>query len=364
MEDKKEVMFYGYSDGKAIHIYNLLNLFIPTSITVIIAIILSILSLVIKEYYIMFVWIIPFILFISLIIDIIVRKYNDKTFLKDSKKKHSYRIENGNFFKNDKGININNLKIYKFKKYIFIEFWKSYCRVLNEDFVGITREEFLSLFTINKITHRAKFIKKYKCPCCGYYTLDNEGMYDICPVCFWEDNDEVENPNEYDDCNKISLAEARKNYLEFGASTKDVKKYCRKPKNSEKQELIQILTLIKFKSMFIKEYASDVPEDKLYKYVISNGNYIWHLFSWELLSSDKYLEGDKAKKAYDLCDKSNAIVFAETPKEEFFKITDIYKTSKDIEEQGEVYVFAEDMSWVYINTHEESIGLGPYFIKK
>ena len=56
--------------------------------------------------------------------------------------------------------------------------------------------------------------KKYKCPCCGYYTLDNEGMYDICPVCFWEDNDEVEDPNEYDDCNKISLAEARKNYLE------------------------------------------------------------------------------------------------------------------------------------------------------
>lgn len=141
------------------------------------------------------------------------------------------------FFKNDKGININNLKIYKFKKYIFIEFWKSYCRVLNEDFVGITREEFLSLFTINKFTHTAKFIKKYKCPCCGYYTLDNEGLYDICPVCFWEDNNEVEDPNEYDDCNKISLAEARKNYLEFGASKKDMKKYCRKPRDREKQQI-------------------------------------------------------------------------------------------------------------------------------
>ena len=102
MEEKKEVMFYGYCDGKAMHIYNLLNLFIPISITVISAIILSILSLVIKEYYIMFVWIIPFILFITLIIDIIVTKYNDKTFLKDSKKKHSYTIENGNFFKNNK----------------------------------------------------------------------------------------------------------------------------------------------------------------------------------------------------------------------------------------------------------------------
>ena len=54
MEDKKEVMFYGYSDGKAMHIHNLLNLFIPTSITVIIAIILSILSLVIKE--LLYIW--------------------------------------------------------------------------------------------------------------------------------------------------------------------------------------------------------------------------------------------------------------------------------------------------------------------
>lgn len=31
---------------------------------------------------------------------------------------------------------------------------------------------------------------KYKCPCCGYYTFDERpsGSYDICPVCFWEDD--------------------------------------------------------------------------------------------------------------------------------------------------------------------------------
>ncbi|MBR7100291.1 MAG: hydrolase [Clostridia bacterium] len=58
-------------------------------------------------------------------------------------------------------------------------------------------------------------------------------MYDICPVCFWEDNNEFDDPNEYDDCNKMSLNEARKNYLEFGASKKSMKKYCRKPRKSE-----------------------------------------------------------------------------------------------------------------------------------
>lgn len=26
------------------------------------------------------------------------------------------------------------------------------------------------------------------CPCCGYMTLDRRGAYDICPVCFWEDD--------------------------------------------------------------------------------------------------------------------------------------------------------------------------------
>ena len=364
MIDEKEIMFYGYTDGKAMQIHNFLNLFIPTAITVIISLLLTIFSIIIKEYYIVFVWIIPVILIFTIILDFLMIKYNNSIFLKYSRKKHIFQIENGMFFKNGKCININKVKIYKFKKYIFIEFLKSYCRVSNDDFVGLTREEFLSLFNINKITHRAKFLEKYKCPCCGYYTLDYEGMYDICPVCFWEDSNEVEDLNKYDDCNKMSLNEARKNYLEFGACKKDMKKYCRKPKESEKKELIQVLTLSKFKSMFIKEYASDVPNDKLYKYVISNGNYIWHLFSWDLLSSDKYLKGEEAKQAYDMCDKSNAMVYAEVPEGEFFKIKKTYMHSKDIEEQGEVYVFAEDLSWVYINTHEESLGFGPYFIKK
>lgn len=32
--------------------------------------------------------------------------------------------------------------------------------------------------------------KKYKCPCCGYHTLESgpPGTFAICPVCFWEDD--------------------------------------------------------------------------------------------------------------------------------------------------------------------------------
>ena len=28
----------------------------------------------------------------------------------------------------------------------------------------------------------------YACPCCGFLTLPSRGGYDICPVCFWEDD--------------------------------------------------------------------------------------------------------------------------------------------------------------------------------
>lgn len=42
-------------------------------------------------------------------------------------------------------------------------------------------------------------IGKYKCPCCGFYTFDEKlnGNYDICPVCFWEDDPIQLEDNEY-----------------------------------------------------------------------------------------------------------------------------------------------------------------------
>ena len=38
---------------------------------------------------------------------------------------------------------------------------------------------------------------KNKCPCCGCYTLEEDyGSYEICPVCFWEEDPAAQkNPN-------------------------------------------------------------------------------------------------------------------------------------------------------------------------
>lgn len=77
--------------------------------------------------------------------------------------------------------------------------------------------------------------KKYKCPCCGHFTFEKkERAYDICPVCFWEDDPvQYENPTMENGANHVSLATARVNYKHFAACDPEMKKYVRGPKKDE-----------------------------------------------------------------------------------------------------------------------------------
>ena len=77
-------------------------------------------------------------------------------------------------------------------------------------------------------------MKKHKCPCCGYYTLDMRAEYDICPVCFWEDDpDQRKDETNDGGANKVSLIAARKNYQRFGACEAAMLQYGRKPNLKE-----------------------------------------------------------------------------------------------------------------------------------
>jgi hypothetical protein len=61
---------------------------------------------------------------------------------------------------------------------------------------------------------------KYACPCCGYLTLGEKppGTYDICPVCFWEDDGvQFYDENYEGGANRVCLKVAKKNFLNFGA---------------------------------------------------------------------------------------------------------------------------------------------------
>jgi hypothetical protein len=59
-----------------------------------------------------------------------------------------------------------------------------------------------------------------RCPCCYCRTLSGRGHFEICPVCFWEDDGQ----DDYDadvvrggPNGALSLVEGRENYRRFGA---------------------------------------------------------------------------------------------------------------------------------------------------
>lgn len=96
-------------------------------------------------------------------------------------------------------------------------------------------------------------MEKFVCSCRGCRTLDERGVYDICPVCFWEDdaylvvnNGELKGVRVDNDIpdealldvpsganNGLTLREGRKNYRKFGACDEKMMRYVRKPKENK-----------------------------------------------------------------------------------------------------------------------------------
>ncbi len=76
----------------------------------------------------------------------------------------------------------------------------------------------------------------YACPCCGYITLDERGGYEICAVCFWEDDGQDDHdadrirggPNH-----GLSLTKARRNFEAFGACDERSRQFVRPPMAEE-----------------------------------------------------------------------------------------------------------------------------------
>lgn len=77
----------------------------------------------------------------------------------------------------------------------------------------------------------------FPCPCCAYLTLSEEppGTFEVCPVCFWEDDAvQLEQPDLAGGANTVSLEEARHNFASFGASEARFVTFVRKPHPSER----------------------------------------------------------------------------------------------------------------------------------
>jgi hypothetical protein len=76
----------------------------------------------------------------------------------------------------------------------------------------------------------------YRCPCCGCSKLSERGGFEICPVCFWEDDGQDDSdadtvrggPN-----GSLSLTQARQTFRAFEACDRKWLEHVRKPTPDE-----------------------------------------------------------------------------------------------------------------------------------
>lgn len=79
---------------------------------------------------------------------------------------------------------------------------------------------------------------QYPCPACGYLVFEESpGSYDICPICFWEDDDvQLAFPDMAGGANHVSLIEAQQNFSATGVIEARLKSDVRRPTSLDAQD--------------------------------------------------------------------------------------------------------------------------------
>ena len=78
--------------------------------------------------------------------------------------------------------------------------------------------------------------KIYPCPCCGYLVFaEAPGSYEICPICYWEDDISQLRFFDMGGAN-IPLTEAQKNFKNLGAIEERFTEHVRKPSADDKRD--------------------------------------------------------------------------------------------------------------------------------
>jgi hypothetical protein len=81
-------------------------------------------------------------------------------------------------------------------------------------------------------------MNEYTCPCCGYIVFSEApGSYDVCHVCFWEDDDvQLADPWFPGGANKPNLIESQKHYKKYGAMGKEFVKNVKGPQKKDMKD--------------------------------------------------------------------------------------------------------------------------------
>jgi hypothetical protein len=75
---------------------------------------------------------------------------------------------------------------------------------------------------------------KYTCVICGYRTLDSRCDWDICPICFWEDDVLLKKGDTKSPANgELRVSEAQANYMVYRCCSKEHLRFVRQPLSTE-----------------------------------------------------------------------------------------------------------------------------------
>lgn len=167
-----KIKFVAYNDGRAIFIYNRIKLFPFFLMSLILSFFALIPTFIFSIYELLFIFILPLLFLIFLGIDYLCISYNNKTFLKGKKQKHTFILENGILYKDEKMIkSMEDIQLYRYKKYLFLILRQSYYYIKNDNFIEGSREDFLKL-------------AKYKWRHYVYFDLPNLSKEEIADLYF------------------------------------------------------------------------------------------------------------------------------------------------------------------------------------
>ena len=114
------------------------------------------------------------------------------------------------------------------------------------------------------------------------------------------------------------------------------------------------------KNQWMDAFARDVSEADLGKYVLAEGNYLWHIFSWKLVPC---LEDGGARDALAALPAGKAYLFYEGKWNDlpYAKPVELPLAANFFEDLHDVYLVDKDFTWTYVHTHEKACG--PYFCR-
>ena len=159
MENKyMTISFKGRNNGFAIAIMNHINMMKVFFLTFVICLIPVVILVCLGKYSFLFLLIIPFFIFVLSFIVFLFVKYDDRVFLSKCKKEHDFKIVENIIFKSNKEIKLmKNIRVYKYRKFLFMITSHSYYVISNKDYEDGNRELFLGWLKKNHI----KCIKGY-----------------------------------------------------------------------------------------------------------------------------------------------------------------------------------------------------------